>query len=397
MRRVNQAVFSSNLLLLCFCSTSTVASQSANDTKTLGLDFKASPTFIFFENDEGTERGTQVFAPLSATYSLGFVNLGVKSAYIYTSRDSDFDNASGDISTISDTSISSVVKLYNDKIGFLGNRRISLNLNLDANLPTGTEQLSSEEENAIFDPLLVRQDRFGEGFNFASGLGLTIELTSKDTLGVSGSYITRGAYEPDGDNPDLTLDPGNQLIGTVQFTHLDTRWFLTTGVRVLHELQTDLEDSGFFDRGLSFDVNLAGAYQIAPKWRIQGSAFFNTRARDDFLNIITGELDTTDANTNGEIFVGSLSIKHQFSQKHAIRILGELLYRTENDFDDVDFSFEPERSRWKAGLGYTYTINRSFSFDIEASYFRLNEGNILSFDGEDFRGGIISATISRRF
>jgi hypothetical protein len=119
-----------------------------------GVSSVSAETYYYNWNDKDGNRCNQVVTPITATYSQGGFDAGVRSAYI----NSQFRGAKGrgDVSTWSDTEL---------KLGYTsGSAQTSARVGVDMNLPTGRATLRGDEKNAVMKEMLVQQSRFGEGF-----------------------------------------------------------------------------------------------------------------------------------------------------------------------------------------------------------------------------------------
>lgn len=339
-----------------------------------------------FESDDGLEDGVQTITPLSIVYSTALFDLGIKTAHIYSRRDADALGLTGEVSTITDTVVSGTYRVYSGTSEFLGGRRITFNLNGDMNLPTGKEQLSGSEKNAVFDPFLVEQDRFGEGFNAGLGFGATVQIVGNTFLGFGGSAILRGRYSPDGDAPDRVLDPADQLIGSVRLLHQTEQFQGVLGYRIIAEGKTEVDRVPIFERGLSHEVSASLGYALTPQIIAALYGQYTFQESDKFADPFTGRFARLPKDNNGDTAYGSAEFTYRINQQHSVTALGNVLHREENAFDEVDFSFEPKRTRYTVGGRYDGIIAESTTFSAELAYYNVTEGDILGFSSPEYNG-----------
>ncbi|MEE4208689.1 MAG: hypothetical protein V2I43_05435 [Parvularcula sp.] len=347
-------------------------------------------TFATFEEDDGGESGHQFFAPLQFTYSTPRWDIGIKTALINSERDSDFEGGSGSVSTLTDTVLSGSYRAYAGTPDWSQGRRVTFSLNADVNLPTGQSQLTGSEKNAIFSNFIVDQDRFGEGLNVGIGFSGTLAVTERTLLGVGLSYIGRGDYNPDGDLTDQELDPGNQVVGSFQVLRTSENFEVNAGYRFIFEEETDVNGDAIYDRANSHELFLSGAYQIDDLWVVRGSALYATRSADELLNPVTGQLEEADEDDTGDTYYLSLGVGRQLTSRDQIGV--DLSYRRQakNDFDEQNFSFEPNLTRRELSVSYGRMIREGLVANGSVAYFEVEEGDILGFKGPKFTGAQFS-------
>ena len=289
--------------------------QEANNVQQT-LSFQI--TFADFEEDSGEENGQQIFAPFQYTYSTEQLDLGVRTAFIDSSRDTSFAGGSGSVQTLTDTVVSGAYRAFSGNPEWLNGRRSTLAFNFDVNVPTGQEQLTGDEKNALFDNFIVDQDRFGEGLNVGLGVSSTFELSQQTLFGLGLAFVYRGDYNPDGDAPDQELQPGNQIVGSLQFLHTAPTYQINAGYRVIYEENTEVNDVAVFDRATSHELFAVGAYRLNESWSVRGSALIDVRGADSFFNPLTGQLERSTLDDTGDTYYLSLGVMHDLSPRNRL-------------------------------------------------------------------------------
>jgi len=277
-------------------------------------------TFINFEEESGEEQGTQVIVPFEATVSKADWDFAFKTAFVSSERKSRLSAGSGMVNTLSDTAISLKYRAFRANVDWIGNRRATLTLNADINMPTGRAKLSGAEKNAVFNSFLVDRDKFGEGLNIGLGLGSTISLTEQTFLGSSIDYIERGKYRPDGDNPSLELDPGNRLIASLKIVHSRNDSRFNFGYRLVDEHQTKVDNRLTYDRSTSHELFGAVFIEFNQHWNAWLSGSYSRRGADQFVNSEDGQLARSDEDDSGDVYYLNLGIKRNLVHRRIQKI-----------------------------------------------------------------------------
>ncbi|BAU10791.1 hypothetical protein LEP3755_12830 [Leptolyngbya sp. NIES-3755] len=256
-------------------------------------------------SDELGNRGSQYIAPITFTYQKGNVDLGIRTAYINSVFHGVFlldgvkiGDRKGSVSTLSDTSVSLSYTL--------GQSRIPIRFNLDANVPTGQATLFGNQKNAIMDGALVQQTRFGEGWNFAPGISVSYPISPKDVLGLGVSHIMRGKFDPNGDVSNDVINPGNETVATLQYQHRDRNWLLIGGLIYTHYGTTRRDGQDYYRSGDRLDANATLVFSPFQGHRVQLSGRYFTQARNDVVNFFTGDFAKESANSNGRSILVSI-------------------------------------------------------------------------------------------
>ncbi len=375
------------------------AASAQDDIQSSNLSFFSaiSTQTAIFERDDGRESGVQIVTPIEFGVRFERGYLGLKTAHIYSERDSDFAGGSGTVSTLSDTVLSGSYQVYAGAPEWLGERRITFAINGDLNIPTGQEQLAGSEKNAVFDSFLVDQDRFGEGWNIGSGFSSTVGITQNTLLGIGASYISRGDYNPDGDAPNRTLSPGDHLVGTVQLLHASEAFRGSVGYRLIEERETEVDRVAIYDRAISHEVFASVSVPFAERWMASASGHYATRGADKALDIATGTLRRTVRDDNGDTYQIAGSLSYAFNPFSSVTARASYRHRGENDFDEADFAFAPSLSRLEVGLEYNHRLESGVRLAANASYFEVEEGSILGFSGPRFQGASFGLETSYAF
>lgn len=383
--------------VILWSATALGASSSELAAQDIKVTVESESRIAIFEQVGGGDSGVQIVTPLEIRLSNVRWDLGFKTAHIYSERRSAFPGGAGSVSTVSDSVISGTYSAFTGAPDWLGGRRITFALNADINLPTGKEQLTGPEKNAVFDSFLVDQDRFGEGFNVGGGFSSTISISESTLFGLASSFIYRGEYSPDGDNPTRALDPGDHWVTAMQIMHTGERFQGRAGYRLIHEQPTRSNGDAIYERALSHEIFASAAFAVTPTWMAYGSAYYGFRGADRSIDPLTGSLVRPPNDDNGDTVAIAGGIRKAIDQQSSLSLDASYRRRGENDFDEANFSFEPSLERFEVGFDYTRTFRNGWKVDAKASYFEVKEGAILGFAGPQFRGGIFSVGASYAF
>lgn len=383
-----------NLLCLCLaCPLPLAAQESTEIQKTLSWD----TIFATFDEKGEGDSGDQLFTRFQYTHSTPTWDLGIATGYLKGTRSSNYAGGSGSVNTLSDTSVSASYRAFSGNLDWLDGRRATFALNADVNLPTGQNKLSGEEKNAVFDSFLVDQDRYGEGLNIGVGFGSTVTLNEHLLMGLGASYIFRGDFNPDGDDPDRTLAPGDQFILSAQLLKSAPAYQWNLGYRLIDERETKVDGLATYDRSLSHELFGSATFQISDDWTVQGSALYATRGADKSYDPISGQLVEAPQDDNGDTYFMSIGATRRLSAIDQIGVSVSRRMRGENEFDEADFSFQPSLRRDTIGVTYDRQLKNNTTVSGGISYFTTKEGTILGYDGPKYNGVAISLGVSHAF
>lgn len=369
-------------------------SEERNKThQTISFSVEAS----HFEEAGSNEKGTQVFLPLQYTYSAERFDFGFKTAILKGKRDSSLAGGSGNVSTLSDTALSLTYRSFAGDVDWLGGRRATLAFNADINLPSGKNQLTGDEKNAVFDGFVVDHDRYGEGLNIGLGVSSTITLSEQTLLGFGLSYNKRGSYSPDGDTPNSELQPGNHKIASIQLLHTAPSYRWNLGYRLIDEAATKIDGVATYDRATSHEVFASGAFAINDTWLLSSSASFARRGADRLRDSTTGVLTPAAQDDTGDSTFVSLGISKKLSNGDNISLNASRRHRAPNDFDQSDFAFTPSLTRKEVSIGYDRNLSETTILNASFGVFEVEEGSILGFTGSKYNGKTIRLGVTHAF
>jgi hypothetical protein len=370
----------------------------ADQPEILSQSFSLNQDFASFDEDGGLgESGAQAFTRLQFTTAFEDFDLGFATGLVGSDRDSPLTGGSGSVSTLTDTVVSGTYRAFAGDVDWLGGRRATLAFNADINIPTGQEQLTGDEKNAVFDSFLVDLDRFGEGWNTGIGASATVTLSETLLLGVAASYTFRGEFSPDGNAPDRVLDPGDQAILALQVLNTEDNLEWSLGYRMIDEQETKVDGQAVYDRSLSHEVFGSLAYQVDDLWTVRASGHYATRGADESLDIATGNLVQSPEDDNGDSYFLSLGAVRSLTPEAQLSVDLSRRYRGTNEFDEADFAFEPWLARDELAVGYARSLDANSVLSVGASIFQVEEGPISGFDGPRFEGFTLSLGIERVF
>jgi hypothetical protein len=326
-----------------------------------GVSSVSAETYYYNWNDKDGNRGNQVVTPITATYSQGGFDAGVRSAYI----NSQFRGAKGrgDVSTWSDTEL---------KLGYTaGSAQTSARVSLDMNLPTGRATLRGTDNNAVMKDTLVQQSRFGEGFNIAPGVTVTHALSPNDKVSLGVSHVVKGRFDPDGTQ---MVDPGNETVARLQYQKSGKKAQVTGGLTYTHYSATKVDDRDEFRQGDRLDLDLAGTVQVTNSSRLKLAGRYATQAENRTIAPGTTLLEKN-GDTNGKALFLSAdwAIATDKQQRSNVHLLGDYLNVRANTVNDPIKGLNLGGNRLSVGLGYDYAFTKDTKAAVQVKYFRVTE------------------------
>jgi hypothetical protein len=316
--------------------------------------------------------GSQYIAPITSTLKRGNLDIGLRTAVI----DSQFNGVllldgqkvgtrQGRITSLSDTSLSFGYSMKEPSF--------PIRLNLDFNLPTGRATLIGDEKNALMDGSLVQQTRHGDGFNVAPGISISHAFSPKDIVGLGASYIIRGQFDPNGDVINDEIKPGNEVVGSLQYQHIEPRWMAVAGLIYTGYDTTQRGGRDYYRTGDRIDANLAGIVALSNTQRVQVSGRYFTQAPNSTANFLTGDLAKESANSNGNALYLSADwgIATDSQNRGTFHVLADYLTVSANSYDRINDLFNAGREKFGIGVGYNYTFNRNTQADLQVKYYHV--------------------------
>lgn len=352
---------------------------------------EAGVRHLSWQDDLG-DSAIQSVAEISAAASWGRFEAAAATGYAVTEFSSDVDAFNGDLSTPLDTQIS---------VGWIPGRTsvagfpVLFSLSSDINLPTGTSALAGREKNVALDPLLAIYDRYGEGLNIGvTGLA-SIEFNRHFALAAGLSHVVNGAYEPDADQPDLELDPGNVTAVNVEAVWSQPGLFVRAGAQVAETGVLTRDGVDFYDRGASIQIDASLHAKLSQRGSVTVAASFATRAEDKIFDEIANDLVEEDERRAGDVWSATALYAHQINPRWSLRLDADYVNVTSSEFDDDAFEYLPERERWRIGPGATYALGLATSLDASIKYFHWTDKGSALLIPLDAEGVTATLTLGR--
>ena len=225
----------------------------------------------------------------------------------------------------------------------------------------------------VFDPLLARFDRYGEGFNYSGGLLAALAVTDRISIASGVRFTGTGKYRPNGDAPDVEIDPGDttSVLGQLVWRFRDR--FISLSVQVSDEAVARRNDVRLLDRGRRLELSAAAATVIGKGWKLNGSAFYTTRRRDRRLDELSGEFRLEDSRRDGDVWATAASLYRQFAPSTAVGVEGDFASVGDSEIDDADFSYLPARRRWRIGLGVRHRMPARINLSAALRYIHYRD------------------------
>ncbi len=314
--------------------------------------------------DDNDNKGYQHVMPLTISYKNQNFNAGLRRAYIISENKS--KGREGRVAHWSDTSLSFAYTSDYYK-------SLPMRFNLSMNIPNGKATLSQKERNAVMDGHLVWQTRFGEGFNVTPGINVSHALTKKDSLGLGLSHTFQGDFDPNEEQKNDVIDPGDISTVVLQYQHNDSNWYAQSSLNYQHSGVTQRDKQDSYQKGDSWNVAVNGGYSITPKHIVRMNYNYSHRERDKSFDAKQQALVTEKFNSNGDSHSFGLNYTYKINDKHSVGILGNYLNINGNDYDYVNSRYLPERKKWSIGARYNMKVNKDLSLSLQAKRFALKE------------------------
>jgi len=332
------------LLMLSFTSNLQAASEvELPITDTSFVDKWITDKLVIRVNTEqyswsgsNNTSGWQNITPITVTYREGNVEMGVRTAYIFSENTT--PNHRGYVNTLSDTAFSFA---YTQPFA----KDWDIRLNLDYNAPTGKATLSGTERNAVMNGNLVQQTRFGEGHNVTPGFVLSKSFGEDISIGVGLSHTIRGSFDPNALTSQDRFKPGDETRASLQGRYKTENWLLMGGLIFMESGLTKTNHQNYFRKGRRFDVNLSSVYSLPDAQKLSGSFRYGIQDRDTYTNSVTGNFEKESRNINGDSVYLSLEYAKTYFSKHTLRFSGALMRIDKNSYDQLNDLYYAGRLR----------------------------------------------------
>jgi hypothetical protein len=344
-----------------------------------------------FSDDQSPKgRGTELTLPFGVLCKQERWLLRLEAAYGRANVDSGTD-ADAEISSFTDTLLAGSYTFPDLPVGVV--------VGLDLNLPTGKERLDNNEYKAEAGERhdLFEVDNFGEGINVGLNLGLVKELGPLN-VGLSGTYIFKGKYDPMEDIADDDLDPGDQTLVFGLLNWKVTSWFrLETLVAYSHFAQAKIGGRKSYQEGDKIVLNGNVRLQRHP---VELTIGVQNALQGNNKELLGDTLKTEPANSNGIEVFGWFDLTYKVSSKLDLQALGDIRHYGESDRKSElnGLPFEGKRLRYAVGPGALYVLNEHVSCNVLAKFFLMEQKrNFLQEQDVTFRGVNVSVGMTYMF
>jgi hypothetical protein len=365
---------------------------AAQEAANLQYQALATPAFVSWHSTRGSGEGYQFFLPLEeiTKFTVGSsvsIEAGVKTGYISSSNES--PSARGTVSSLTDTTT-------HLQFAYEGFYSVQPFVTFDMNLPTGKATLRGREKYAVMDRDLVFQTRFGEGWNFNPGIGVTVPFGQSLVATLAVGYNVRGSYVPDGDT-GFHYNPGDQAIVTAGLQYLSENWLLSVTGILTREATSKLAGVEFFRPGTSFAILGRGAYKWDAQHATTASLYFNNTNKNAVLDFFTGALLPEEDNSNSALTIARLSHQYDFSSRWGVIGAVELLHRDANLYDEVSDLFIPAKTKATLEGGLVLKYSPAITGNVSAGVFSLRQASTPYTGSQRYEGFIGRANLAVAF
>jgi hypothetical protein len=240
-------------------------------------------------------------------------------------------------------------------------------VSLIANLPTGKGELTSSQQDVVFDfvspDLSVRANRLGEGFNVGGTVNFAEPLSHAAILSIGAGLIVRGAYDtglPTSET-SIRLAPGLLMNGSAGIDFF-------TGPSHLHLSSTfsyygteQVDDLDYYRIGPEFA--LRANYGVSYS-RSKGmfTAGLHQILRLDNSSSVGGTFDTEPISTNGSYLAISAANEYAVTPIILVDVSAVARIVGKNDFDVGNSTV------FEGGLGFTVLAAENVSVSLGGRY-----------------------------
>jgi hypothetical protein len=349
----------------CVLALASAPAFAAAPAATGGSQLIPQASYRYWNLEDGDATGWQLVTPLSITDSTKLeekliLDTSIRVAHI--TSDYEAGTIHGRVDAFSDTVLGGTMT-------YVGMSWLEPFFTVDLNLPTGKETLFDEEKDAIMDPDLVDQIRFGEGFNANISAGAAIPLSNRWVMTAAIGYNTRGEYIPDG-NTGFDYDPGDQLTAYVRAQYLDQESLVAISAKFFDEDMSTLAGLDYFNPGDRINITAEGTYQLSESYVVTGYLLYEKSGKNQYLNFFTGTTVDEEANGNGDVYHTQLSVIHLMGE-FDVSLRATATMRDENDYDPVNDLFIPRRTTWDVGPGVDWHVNERATISAGARFGEL--------------------------
>jgi hypothetical protein len=382
-------LFCASACFFVFAATQPALSQEASN---LQFQTSTTPAFVSWHSTRGNGKGYQFFSTIEGItkFTAGSAlsgEAGVRTGYISSNNESPL--TPGTVSTLTDTTT-------HLQFAYEGFDSVQPFVTFDMNLPTGKATLRGRAKNAVMDRDLVFQTRFGEGWNFNPGIGVTVPFGQSLVTTLAVGYNSRGSYVPDGDT-GFHYDPGDQVIVTAGVQYLSEDWLLSVTGILTRETTSKLAGVEFFRPGTSFAILGQGVHKWDPQHATTASLYFNNTEKNAVLDFFTGALLREEENSNSALTIARLSHQYDFSSRWGVFGAAELLYRDANLYDEVSDLFIPAKTKATIEGGLVLKYSPAITGNVSAGVFSLRQASTPYAGSQRYEGFISRANLSVAF
>lgn len=342
--------------------------------------------------DNLNDEGLQIYNVSSGAMRKDDVTLGLSTGAIYAEASSSVPELNGNITTFLDSVVSGSWTFWRTRAL---ERQWTFVVDGDVSLPTGTSRLSGREKNVIFDPLLARFDRYGEGLNASIGAFAGIEITSELGVSFGAKHTVTTEYVPDAEAFEIEINPGDTTAFLGELIWKDQMTIAT--LEIEYSLQSAARRNGqeIFERAPSWSVSASLQQQFSQRWAGAAVGAYTTRGRDTRLDELTG-LSLKEADRrSGDYYSALIQLSYLTNGFGVLSLAGDYTNVGDSDFDDASFEYLPAREKWRIGLTTEYALSPWTNLQGELRYFEYEDKGsalLLPLTAEGYEAGVTLIT-----
>ncbi len=294
----------------------------------------------------------RVYLPLSDNLEMSYYSTGAST---------DLTNSSSSrkkLSGVNDARVQGSYSFWDDT--FL--------LTLGVNVPTGKKSLTPDEieiaDNLADNSLRFPVRRYGEGFNFSTGLVYAREIGGL-IFGLGGGYLLNGKYTPLASTSDK-YEPGNEMTLSLGVDLNRTNALIRLDGSYTHFSQDKFRGERVLQKGSRYEIS-AFLTRSRPRTSLDLSAVMIFRGKDRLLSETGFFLEQY--NSHGNEYRGDLSLRHVLTNSLCLKGLFEMRAVAANQYPDSDPFFVGSSYYYGGGAGFDFEIIPRVTLNLSAKYF----------------------------
>ncbi|WP_126310329.1 hypothetical protein [Methylomusa anaerophila] len=328
---------------------------------------KSVHTFVSELNYYSGNSAYQLTHPISFGYWHKDFSYSLNTKYIIAKNNT--DGASGQVSTLSDTTLNFTKRNETPKY--------IVDYSLDINIPTGKSALSWSERNARMNEDLVAVSQFGTGWQFTPKIEASWRISKEDMWTVGTSYAFNGPYDPTTDISHDDISPGNEWRKFLRWQHAGRDWQFVGELSNTSTSVTKIANGEEYSTGDQWEYRLTYNRKLPNNQNIM---LYYWRENQNINSIVPSDNSNRLAH-----YLGTMWSK-KINEKRLLRVSFDIMKSNGRRYDRVNNYFDTDgnpqytsvdvngRTKYTLGLGYDIRLDEKSSFAIDLQKFIMKDG-----------------------